>query len=308
MKYFLLMIPKLSIVAQGGGMRGAYALGAVDALYSHFGLKRVDTVTGSSASVGTLTYFTSGQFYPAMNLWINELSNGRFLSFTNIFKKRPILDIDYLIDEVYKYKIPLDIDKLFSSKTELIVPLTNVQTGEVRYVSSKDRFSGFDPWNVLKASMAIPVAYGKTPIIGGETYFDSAYGNCIPFDIPTLEDSLKIIILTRNSPPKLDINELNPEKVPIPHFGLFHGKLREQMKKSELKFLHKLKIIEQLKSQGHIVIQPQIMLPRFDNSKRNLERCIEEGRKDVINNYGIQELIKRLKSSSKAKFYFEESI
>jgi len=77
---------KLSIVAEGGGMRGAYTLGVMDALYSHFGLKKVDYVAGSFAGTGTLAYYVAGQFYPGYYIWTRHVTNPRMISIKNIAK------------------------------------------------------------------------------------------------------------------------------------------------------------------------------------------------------------------------------
>ena len=144
---------KLSIIAEGGGMRGAYALGAIDALYSHFGLKKIDYATGSSGSIATLSYYIAGQFYPGYNIWSNELPHHRFLSLRNILKGYPMLDIDYLIDEIFKKKISLNKKKVNESKAKLFVPLTNTKTGEAEYFNNK---TDADFFEILRATMAAP--------------------------------------------------------------------------------------------------------------------------------------------------------
>ena len=112
---------KLSLVVEGGGMRVAYSLGALGALYSHFGLRQVDYVTGSSSSLGLLAYYTAGQLYPGYYAWPKELSNYKLLSLRNLFRGKPIIDVDYLIDEIYKKKIPLSEKKIKASKIKFFV-------------------------------------------------------------------------------------------------------------------------------------------------------------------------------------------
>lgn len=103
---------KISIIAEGGGMRGTYSLGAINALYSYFGLKKVDYVTGSSAGIAPLAYYTAGQFYSSYRIYKREISNHKPLSLKNVFRGLPILDVDYLIDEIFKKIIPLNEKKL----------------------------------------------------------------------------------------------------------------------------------------------------------------------------------------------------
>lgn len=77
---------KVSIVAEGGRMKGAYAAGAMVALDSHFGLKRVDFAAASSASTGSLAYYVSGQVSLAKGIWVNHVSSPTTFEFMEISK------------------------------------------------------------------------------------------------------------------------------------------------------------------------------------------------------------------------------
>ena len=197
----------LSIIAEGGAMRGAYVLGVIDALYSYFGLKHVDSLTGSSASASTLSYYASDQFYPGYYIWTGEATNPRFLSIGNLFKGRPFLDIDYMVDEVFKKKIPLDPDKINKSKMHLVIPLTNAKTGKAEYFDSK---TNEDIFEILRAAMAAPFVYGKFVKIRSKVYFDGSFSDPFPIDIPRIKDSRKIIILTK---PSNNSKKTNTERV-----------------------------------------------------------------------------------------------
>jgi len=93
---------KTCIVAEGGGLRASYGVGVVKALIEEFHITSVDIAIATSGSAGTLAYYVAQQFDSIINIWTNLLSTWRFLSLRNILLGNPILNIDYLIDVVFK--------------------------------------------------------------------------------------------------------------------------------------------------------------------------------------------------------------
>jgi predicted patatin/cPLA2 family phospholipase len=82
-----------------------------------------------------------------------------------------VLDIDYLVDTVFKKTFPLDLMGLRSSKVEVVVPAVTYESGEVAYFSSKD--ASLDWFEVLRAAKALPLVYNKKIKIGDKHYFDT---------------------------------------------------------------------------------------------------------------------------------------
>ena len=186
---------KVSIISEGEGACAAYALGVLDALYSNFGLKRVDYVAGSSGSLPILAYYVSGQFSLAKSKFIKYLSSRKILRLDHISKRKKIIDIDYIIDTIFKKKIPLNIKNLKNSKTKFIVPVTDIETGNLKYFNNRSKYDFFE---ILRAGMAAPFSYNKSVTIGKRLYFDGAYGDPIPVSVNGIKGSKKIIIITRN--------------------------------------------------------------------------------------------------------------
>ncbi len=104
---------KVAIVGSGGGMSCAYFAGAILALVRELNFTKPYLAIGSSGSTGTLAYYVSEQYDSIEHIWSNLLSSKEFISLIRINK---IMDIDYLIDEVFKKQDILDVDKLKSSK------------------------------------------------------------------------------------------------------------------------------------------------------------------------------------------------
>lgn len=284
---------KLSIIAEGGALRGAYAAGAVYAIHKHFGLKRVDYVTGSSSSIATLAYYTAGQADIGMNIWRNELSNHRFLSFRNMLRGKPFLNVDYLIDEVFKKRIPLDENNVKSSKMKLITPLTNTETGEAEYF---DNTSTSDFFEVLRATMAVPYVYDRSVKINGQEYFDGSFSDPLPLGIQEIKDSRKIIILTK---PRNGSKNLMSDALMYKFFKLkFKPSAYNSLKLKSFVYQKRLDEVKELEANGDVVISPSNKISRFDNKAESIKKNIEQGYQDATSNKKLIDLIKSLKNKN----------
>ncbi|HIF10380.1 MAG TPA: hypothetical protein EYQ81_11485 [Sneathiellales bacterium] len=90
---------RLGLVLQGGGMRGAYSIGALSVLQDEELQTAFDVVVGSSAGAVNGAYFLASQCQDSIRAYVEELSNKRFI---NLFRPRKILEIDFLIDEMLR--------------------------------------------------------------------------------------------------------------------------------------------------------------------------------------------------------------
>jgi predicted patatin/cPLA2 family phospholipase len=73
-----------------------------------------------------------------------------------------IINIDYLIDEVFKKQDPLDQSEVHNSPINYIIPALQAKTAEVIYSSSKDLVDTFE---AMRASMAMPIGFKMNPQI-----------------------------------------------------------------------------------------------------------------------------------------------
>ncbi len=89
------------------------------------------------------------------------------------------MNIDYLVNNVFKEQIPFEINVLQKSSIDYFVPLLNTQTGKIRYISKYARVGIFE---LLRAANAIPFFFGKTITIEGQSYIDGEVGT-VPQDL-----------------------------------------------------------------------------------------------------------------------------
>jgi predicted patatin/cPLA2 family phospholipase len=158
---------KLALILGGGGMSTSYVVGVLLALKRKYKIEP-DILIAGSGSAGTASYFVSGQFNTGIKkVWLKEILNPRFISGKGFFKK---IDIDFLIDEVFKKKTKLNVEKIKNSPTLLAIPMIDARSGKLKYFTNHDKADWFE---VLRAGKAIPIFYNKDIKIGTRTYHDS---------------------------------------------------------------------------------------------------------------------------------------
>jgi predicted patatin/cPLA2 family phospholipase len=98
----------VGLIVEGGSMRAGFVAGALMALMDK-GLTNFDVAVGVSASVPTLAYFAAGQRRCIEKIWRQEIDSTKIVCYRNLpltfihsSKRWPVLDIDYIVDEVFK--------------------------------------------------------------------------------------------------------------------------------------------------------------------------------------------------------------
>jgi predicted patatin/cPLA2 family phospholipase len=110
----------------------------------------------------------SEQYDDMVKIWREKLSTSDFIDLGRVSK---VLDIDYLIDIVFKQQVPLDYQKIKQSLMEFEIPVTHLKSGKVHYKSPKDD----DLFELLRATKAVPGAYGKAITLSdGQQYIDGS--------------------------------------------------------------------------------------------------------------------------------------
>lgn len=165
---------KTALILAGGGMRSAHGAGFLAAL-ADMGLTHPDIVIGTSGNAGNALYFAAGQYSSLRRVWCDILPYSHFINPWRFWK---LMDIDYLVDTLFKKQAPLDIHALRSSSIRWMIPITDPATGTTHYANTED---GYDVFELLRAAKSIPLLFGKSSMLGGKEYIDGEVG-------PTLED------------------------------------------------------------------------------------------------------------------------
>jgi len=161
------MKEKLAIITSGGGARCSWSVGVMLALAKEYNLTTPDLLISASGSAGTGAYFIARQYESIRHIWSSFLSTTKLINFLRFWR---IVDIDYLIDEIFRNLDPLDEVKVKNSKTEFLIPALKKSNGQVVYFSNHSNVSIFE---AMRATKAMPIAYTLPVKINGERYCDS---------------------------------------------------------------------------------------------------------------------------------------
>jgi len=284
---------KTCIVAEGGGLRASYGVGVVRALIENFRITSVDLAVATSGSAGTLAYYVAQQSDSIINVWTNLLSTWKFLSFRNVLFGNPLLNVDYLIDVVFKQQDRLNVETLKCQPTELFIPVTNYRTGEAKYFSNHDDVDFFE---VLRATKAAEISYGRPVKIAGQEYVDGALS--VPIGITKAIDAGATDIIVISTNPKGFIRSRSIlERFTTGLFARgFPEGLRQAIESYPKTYNSILDIIKsemELNERHVVLMQPEskIATGTLGNSRQNLMLTIEQGYTDAcryerLNSFG----------------------
>ncbi|MHB8585667.1 MAG: patatin-like phospholipase family protein [Thermoplasmatota archaeon] len=183
-----------ALVVEGGGMRGAYAAGAVAGLFEAG--ERFEAVYAASSGACSAAYLAAGQT-DGMEIWRRHLTGAQLIGPLKVMVGRPYLDLDYLIDGVFRNKFPLNVAALRAAAAPLWVPLTRASDGTAVY---HDLRVVEDPLEYLRAAAALPLAYGKPVRLGGEDFLDGGVADPVPL-LRAIEDGATDITVILTNPP-----------------------------------------------------------------------------------------------------------
>jgi predicted patatin/cPLA2 family phospholipase len=166
---------KLGLVIQGGGMRGVYSLGAAKALEPFSAA--FDHVFGSSSGAINAAYFAAQQCDSAAAGYCFDLARRAFIAPLRFWR---IIDIDYLIDHVVKGSQLLDLARVARAPATVHITMTDAERGEEKVVTNRE-MTAVCLFEVLRATAALPIVYGKSVMVLGRPYIDGGLVDAIPF-------------------------------------------------------------------------------------------------------------------------------
>lgn len=183
------------LVLEGGGMRGAYTAGVLDAFLDlgiHF-----NDITGVSAGAGNALSYISLQHGRNRELYRRFAPDDRYLSFKNMLKIGSFFGMDFVFYEVPRKLLPFDYKTFRESKKVLTIVATNVEDGRPFYKEIHDVDDDVQMRYVC-ASAAIPMASTMFHI-DGHTLMDGGASDSIPIEYSMGRGNAKnVVVVTRN--------------------------------------------------------------------------------------------------------------
>ena len=185
---------KTGLVLEGGGMRGVFTSGVLDAFMKH-NLYFKYIVAVSAGACNGMSY-VSRQPRRARVSNIDYLARYRYIGLRHLVTQGCIFDQELLYDKFPNELLPFDFDEYFKHSQSFEMVTTNCLTGQAMYLSeAHDRQRSLD---IVKASSSLPFV-SKIVNVDGLPMLDGGIVDSIPIHraIETGHDH-NVVILTRN--------------------------------------------------------------------------------------------------------------
>jgi len=186
---------KTALIVHGGALKSAYAGGFISKLGT-LGIRAFDYVVGTSASVGNVAYYATGQYEDIRNVWIETIGgNLDFVSVRRWLAGRPPFDVPYLL-EVIRRKTPLDVGRMSESASTVLLPMYNYKKKRHEYFSNRDRDARERIWDALTVGMTV---HGEHIVCKGEDcYVDTEIEPYAIYHDPPFRDAQHVLIVTNH--------------------------------------------------------------------------------------------------------------
>ena len=260
------------LVLEGGGMRGVFTSGVLDAfmkhdVYFHY------TVAVSAGACNGMSYI-SRQPRRARLSNIDMLAQYDYISLKHLVRQGCIFDPVLLYDRLPNELIPFDWNTYFKYSENFEMVTTNCLTGQAEYLSDhEDKQRSLD---IVRASSSLPYV-SKVVDVDGIPMLDGGIVDSIPVErAMQLGHDMNVVVLTRNKGYRSDEKD---RKIP-PFVYKNYPRLRVALSHRVKAYNAQLQLVDDLEAAGKIVcIRPErpLEVGRMEKDVQKLERLYEEG-------------------------------
>lgn len=272
LRSFMVIDNNTGLVLEGGGMRGVFTSGVLDAFMKH-GLYFNYVVAVSAGACNGMSYI-SRQPRRARVSNIDYLARYDYIGLRHLVTQGCIFDRRLLYDKFPNQYIPFDFDTFFNNPATFEMVTTNCITGRPMYLQERsNRQRALDS---VRASSSLPFV-SKIVDVDGIPMLDGGIVDSIPVErAMSLGHENNVLILTRNKGYRPTGSDHK-----IPHFIYKkYPRLRVVLSRRIEAYRQQLELVDQLEAEGKVVcIRPErpIEVTRMEKDTVKLERLYEEG-------------------------------
>lgn len=274
----IILLQKIGLVLEGGGMRGVYTSGVHEYLLE----KRIyyPYVIGVSAGASNSCNYVSHQKGRGRRTNLDYLKNWRYMSLRSLLFTGSYFGLDFIFGDIPNRLDPFDYDTFYQSPGVFRIGATNCITGRTDYFDKYEITTGFEH---LKASCSLPFL---SPIvkINGVPYLDGGIADPIPVQ-KALQDGCEHVVVVLTQPYGYRKQSMS-KKMNLLYRTVFR-KYPELVKCLETRNKHyneTILFVEELERQGKAtIIRPDgsLKLQRFEKDVAVLGTLFEQGYRDA---------------------------
>ena len=262
-----------ALVVQGGGTRGIYAAGVLDALMD-LGID-FPYIIGTSAGALAASNFISGDRGRTKYVMETSMVSLKFVSAARFAVKGTLFNFDYLINHVPVSVCPFNYEAFHNTHSRFIVATTSLETGKPVYFE-KGKIDDF--FNAVAASSSLPYIAKPVPV-SGHLYMDGGPVAAIPFRKAVEDGYQKVIVISTRDK---TYRKKSYTKSSIARAKRFYGKHKEfteALIKGHDTYNIDVEELERLKEAGRVfIIQPEtpVSVGRAERRKEVLDALYQQ--------------------------------
>lgn len=266
------LIEDTALVLEGGGLRGVFTCGVLDAFMKH-GIRFPFAVGVSAGACNGLSYM-SGQMGRAKASNIDLMEKYHYVGFKYLLTQGCIMDFKLLFEDFPERIMPYDYEALAANPDRFVMVTTNCLTGKAEYFEEKS--SPERVMDIVRASSSLPFVT-KISYVDGIPMLDGGIADSIPVEYALQQGySRAVVVLTRN-------RGYRKKEGSNPLLKLFYRKypkLQEAILNRNKVYNRTMDMIEEMEDAGRItVIRPRrpVEVGRMETDIARLRRLYDEG-------------------------------
>ncbi len=268
------MIENTALVLEGGGFRGMFTSGVLDAFLKseiHFSY-----CIGVSAGAAYGISYMSKQYERNRQVNLQYTTDPRYMSWGNLIKNGNLFNWDFVYDEIPNKHILLDYDAILHSDDIFKIGITNAQTGKAEFIQANE-VSKKELIKLCIASSSLPFV-SQLAEFRNQIYMDGGLSESIPVE-QALKDGNKkvVVVLTRNQEYRKQAPKL---KKPVKWYYRKYPQLANAILTRYERYNATLDLIDELEAEGKVyVIRPKepMDVSRIENNPQKLDQLYLQG-------------------------------
>jgi predicted patatin/cPLA2 family phospholipase len=265
------------LILEGGGMRGAYTAGVIDAFLDND--LEFSSCYGVSVGACNAACFISRQRRRAYRVTTDYIGDKRYCSIRSLLRSGNLFGPEMLYHIIPEQLDPYDYDAFSRYPGKLYVVATNCETGEAEYFHVKNMREEVE---MLQASSSLPLL-AKIVRIDGKEYLDGGVVDSIPIQRSINDGNSKnVIALTQDITYRKE-----PMKI-VPLMKIFYRNypnLVHQLATRHVRYNQTLDLLAEEESAGRaFVLRPKkpVNIGRVETNKTKLAALYDDGYHDTM--------------------------
>lgn len=268
---------KNGLVLEGGGMRGAYTCGVLDAFLDHD--IDFDGVIGVSAGICHGCSYVSKQHGRAFHVMTDHLHDPHYMSLRSLIQTGDLFNAQFVYHTIPEKLNRYDFDTFNRSHTRLYAVCSNLDSGEAEYIRLIHMEQDVE---YVRASASLPLL-SRIVVLDGKKLLDGGVCDSIPIrKFRSMGYDKNIVVLTQCA----EYRKKKSASLPLIR-ARYHAypQFVAKMEDRHLRYNETLDYLKEEEQRGRaLIIQPKkpVNISRLEKNTHKLQALYDEGYEDTV--------------------------